>query len=422
MIIALLVPLILLAAPMAQAAPFPAFAFRPLGDSALGLDGFRETLSPGDIDGDGDPDFYSGQGRGGKQWWYENRGGGDFRPRLVSDANDADVGAAAADVDGDGDLDRLAGGYLYRNLGRVPGRPDSVAFRTERTGAPEYTHDLLAGDIDGDGRPDLAVVDFGHIEWRRNPGVTGGEWPPTQVYKVGTETQHGGLGLGDFDGDGDLDVSRLNLWWENRDSGQTWVQRPGPDFGQDDPGMYGLSGRVVAADADGDGDVDLFQSECDVRNGRVAWFENRDRGGSWVAHPIKDSTDRQDFHSLALADFDGDGDRDVFACGAGRTGVSSRWYVWENLDGKAGSFAEHVIHADSGYGGHDAAVFDADGDGDMDILSKAFQLSHSLVENRRIVITSVRPLARPRSAGKAALRRPVFGTPEGLRDALGRPR
>ena len=46
-----------------------------------------------------------------------------------------------------------------------------------------------------------------------------------------------------------------------------------------------------------------------------------------------------------------------------------RWYIWENLDGKGGSWKEHVI-LDANLGGHQAVVGDVTGDGLPDIISK----------------------------------------------------
>jgi hypothetical protein len=77
----------------------------------------------------------------------------------------------------------------------------------------------------------------------------------------------------------------------------------------------------------------------------------------------------QDYHSLAVADFDNDGDLDVFSGGGPLTkSPPHKWFIWENLDGKGRKWKEHLIL--SGKRCHEAKAADVDGDGDIDICSK----------------------------------------------------
>ena len=94
-------------------------------------------------------------------------------------------------------------------------------------------------------------------------------------------------------------------------------------------------------DMDRDGDNDLVMTENEIKAGRIAWLENADgRGGSWSWHdlPPGDAAARGAYHSLAVADFDNDGDADVFTCEM--EGIAGdrppRWFIWENTDGKGG--------------------------------------------------------------------------------------
>jgi len=142
-------------------------------------------------------------------------------------------------------------------------------------------------------------------------------------------------------------------------------------------GPYPLATRCVVADLDRDGDQDLVMTNNEIREGAIAWIENVDsKGRDWKLHllPLSDTLPRGAFHSIALADFDGDGDSDIFTCEM--EGIKGerppRWYIWENRDGRGAEFVERVI-LDRGLGGHEAVVGDVDGDGDIDICSKLWR-------------------------------------------------
>lgn len=86
---------------------------------------------------------------------------------------------------------------------------------------------------------------------------------------------------------------------------------------------------------------------------------------------------RQDFHSLALADFDSDGDRDVFSGGGPLTkDTTHRSFIWENADGRGGKWIEHEILR--GKRCHEAKAADVDGDGDVDICTKPWNGSEHI--------------------------------------------
>jgi hypothetical protein len=90
--------------------------------------------------------------------------------------------------------------------------------------------------------------------------------------------------------------------------------------------------------------------------------------------PAGDKAVRGAYHSLIVADFDNDGDLDIFSCEMeGIPGDKPpRWFLWENLDGKGQKFVEHVV-LDAGLGGHAAVAADFNGDGCLDIVSKLWR-------------------------------------------------
>lgn len=329
-----------------------------------------------DVDGDGDLDFISGR-QFGDIFWFENAGTARWPQHQIGANARTDVGGIAFDVDGDGLIDQVSGGTWYRN----PGRQKVAELWPRYESGATPAHDNLAADIDGDGKLDLiAILDKAGVFWYSIPRDPTQKWTEHKVLGVTSPQCHGGIAVGDIDGDGDLDIARVDRWLENVDAkGQTWAEHRVLDFGK--VGPWGLQTRAHLIDLDRDGDLDLIQAEGDVLDGRVAWFENvSGKGREWKTHLIKSPGHNQDFHSICVADFDNDGDVDIFSGGGPLTKGEFHWFLWENTNGKGGGWREHALQ--SGLQTHESVCGDIDGDGDFDILTKPWNGDrHLLVEN-----------------------------------------
>ncbi len=315
-----------------------------------------------DLDGDGDLDFITGR-RSGDLFWFEFRGAGDWKRRHLGQDSPSDVGGAALDVDRDGKPDFVAGGAWYRH------GPDEPWTRRVFDAELRAVHDLVTADLDGDGRADVITMsDKNNLRWYSIPADPTGPWTR---HDIGPGV-HAGAWPADLDGDGDLDVVRSNAWFENADGkGLKWAERANIPFGNPNK-PFPFATRARSWDLDGDRDLDLVMTTNEIKNPKIAWIENADgKGGAWTLHELKpgDAAVRGAYHSLALADFDGDGDPDVFTCEMeGIAGEKPpRWFVWENRGG--GRFEERVV-LDANLGGHEAVVGDVDGDGDLDACAK----------------------------------------------------
>ncbi len=339
------------------------------------------TPVTGDFDKDGDLDF-AYCNRMDKIYWFENKGAENWKQHSAGEIQTVQLGSTVLDVDGDSWDDIIIGGDWYRN----PQNPRESEFR-RYTYDPEIDaeiHDMVTADIDGDNK--LDVVALGDREgcfWYRIPVNPKEKWDKitiTMAVLNDNDDIHGGFfpnGVEDLDNDGDPDVVMPDRWYENQSSGKEWAKHPFP-FGKRGP--WGLSSRSWIVDLDKDGDNDIVIVDCDQKDSRAAWLEhNGENPPTFTAHflPKKAEGTRGSFHSLAVMDFDGDGDLDIFTADQEDTsifpsGANPRWYIWENTDGEL-AFTERVI-LDAKLGGHDVRVGDADGDGDFDLFSKVWNV------------------------------------------------
>ncbi len=330
-----------------------------------------------DVDGDGELDFVTGGKGGGLLFWYEYRSG-RWLKHVISREISPQVGGAAADLDGDGKPEIVCGewgraGRLFwiRPQGRTQGKwVYSAVAKGHRD-----PHDVVAGDIDGDGRTDILVRDK-HISlvWYSVPPDLSEPWR-RQV--VAENLPGDGTAIADMDGDGDSDIVTGGVWFENEDGkGKGWKRRRFMPRTLDwDPET-----RVVVADLSGDGLPDIVVTESEISHARMAVFLNPGQPGKepWPhVLVVSRDADRRALHSLAVADFDADGKPEIFTAemeNRKTDGVRKKpkWYIYNCPKGDGKSWVKHVI-LDSNLGTHCAKVGDATGDVLPDIVGKTWR-------------------------------------------------
>ena len=321
-----------------------------------------------------------------------------FSEHLIQDKYGYAFGVQAADLDGDGDLDLTSGDvrgkpslsklYWFENNGKGLFERHLVSEKN-----PGWFERHVVGDISGDGRPDIAIVNNrdGHLLWfANNKTPATGPW---KKYLITTNCHRAyDIVLLDIDGDGDLDAAAAGY----ASNLITWFENPGPkgwdkEWERQVIGEKMSEARVVCVgDFNLDGRPDLLAASVGAENvpadktafrdhgSRLVWYENikGKTKAPWPMHVIDDRS-RAQVHGHPV-DLDGDGDLDVVIAQGMRDKLIARsrhgiaWYENLGSPGKGIRWQQHRVAA-LPYA-FEAVAGDLDGDGDVDIAATAWAL------------------------------------------------
>jgi hypothetical protein len=237
-----------------------------------------------------------------------------------------------ADFDRDGQLD-VAAGFMDCRIGFFKNRGDGTFDFAKEALFVYEARAMAAGDFDGDGDVDLAGAGYaGNLVVIENRGdlftpaaLTRQDYPPASPSKFGTQD----LKARDVNGDGDLD-----LVMGSGMGAMVYLGKPGMGFdlsAQELPGTEFPASSLAIADFDGDGDKDIAVS-CRILS--CITILTLSAGGEYQpALTVKVPAGRL----LASGDLDGDGQPDL---------VGSGEVLWTALSGRrAGISGPAVLSA-----------------------------------------------------------------------------
>ena len=391
-------------APLQRAAEVPSTtSFAPVVTYASG-GYYPGSVAVADVNGDGKPDVLVANACGttsscgnhgpGAVGVLLGNGDGTFQTAVNYDTGgDSSSYVVVADVNGDGKPDLIVANDCADNncsegsIGVLLGNGDGT-FQTVVTYASGgyFATSLAVADVNGDGKPDIVVVNEcltdGNCAGGGTVGVLlcngDGAFQTVVTYSSGGYAATS-LAVADVNGDGKPDIVVVNNAISGSDysNGVVGVLLGNGDGTLQTVVTYSSGGSdafsIALGDTNGDGKPDIVVanpclSSSNCNNGAVGVLLGN--GDGTFQTVVTYGLGGYSAGSVAVADVNGDGKPDVLVANCGATyGDCSSGLVSVLLGNGDGTFQTVVTYASGGYTATSLAVADVNGDGKPDILA-----------------------------------------------------
>ncbi len=322
----------------------------------------------GDFNGDSNQDFATANQSGSNVSIRLGNGSGGFSSPAVPEVTvgTTPYSIAVGDFNGDGNQDFATANIDSNNasirLGNGAGGFTSPAVPEVTVGTNPFS--ITVGDFNGDGKQDFATANDASSNVSIRLGNGSGGFTSPAVPEVTVGARPFSVVVGDFNGDGNQDFAA-----GNRDSSNVSIRLGNGTGGFTSPAVpevtVGGGPRSVAiGDFNGDGNQDFatanqYDSNVSIRLGNGT--------GGFTSPAVPEVTIGAYGLSVAVGDFNGDGNQDFAAANNGTNNVSIR------LGNGSGGFTPPAVpEVAAGAAPISVAVGDLNGDGIQDFVAANF--------------------------------------------------
>ncbi len=354
--------------------------FEPKVDFATG--NRPSALTTGDFDGDGYPDIAVVNSSDNNVSIFRNTGNGTaigFANKIDFATDNTPVSIQSGDFDGDGKLDLAIVNSSSNSISilRNNGSSGTISFETKQDYITQSNPgQIKIGDLDGDGKLDLVINEFGNNSFsifRNTSNVGVITFASSNTLSTGAGSNPSALALGDVNGDGKLDIAITNFGasklalYRNTSSVNTLSFVLDNSY---DTQSFPLS--IVIGDLDQDGKADIAISN--TNSNTVSFYKNTGTSAIISFADGQPNFAMDSPRELTMGDVDGDGQVDLAVANINASTIN----IFNNSSTSAFFSFDKTMHT-AGTNPVSVALTDFDGDGRPDlVVANSNTLSNSI--------------------------------------------